>query len=176
MALSISELIKPLLISFILILILEIISTTVSPIFFSNGLQLEFHLLFVIFLGFRMTGRWMAPTVFSIQFFHSLFSIEGWALGTFTGIIICLMIGRLKEMISLSNNIVTMLVTFGIQLVWFFLKAGMLVLKVETFPFLERFWLFLPQGIILSLLSPFLFKLLNDIWEIGHENTLGNEA
>ena len=149
----------------LLLLFLEILSTSLFSIIGLAKFKPSFHIIIVIFLSFYFRNAYLAVLILLMQYIHSLFSIEGWAMGTFAGVIVSMLISYIRELINLSSPIITVIVTQVSMIVWFFITSILLYLQMDELNYvLEKFWRFLPESIVLSLLSPILFVLLETLW------------
>jgi hypothetical protein len=174
---QIKNLITPLLITIIILILLEILSTVVLPIVGLKYYILPFNILIVLFLGFKVRTPFLSFLILIIQYFHSFFTIEGWESGTIVGIFVCILIAYLKELIHFSSNFATMLVTQIFQFSWFLLSSSLIYLRTSDFNYIIiKFWRFLPESILISILSPFIFALLERIWNISDRGMLGEEV
>lgn len=151
-----------------LLVFLEIVSTSLFPAIGLENIKLAFSVLIVLFLAFKLETPLLPFFILIIQYFHSIFSIEGWATGTVVGIIISLSVRFLKDLLQFSSAISTIIVVQIFQIIWFLLMAFILSLKLSSFEhFLNMFWQFVPESFLLSLLSPLFFNLLDRVWKIG---------
>lgn len=98
---------------------------------------------------------------------HSSFSTEGWETGTIAGITVATLLNYLKDLIHVSSKISTMIMIQLTQLVWFAIFATIICMKMDDFSlFLYRFWKFLPESILMSLIAPFFFTyIMENIWK-----------
>ena len=152
----------------LLLLILEIITTALVPALGIHKYKLAFHLLIVLFIGFKVETPFLPIMILIIQLFHSAFTIEGWAYGTFAGVLVCIIIGYVKDLLDFSSTASTIVLTEIFQVVWFIIVAILIYLRLDSFDYiLARLWRFIPESILLSLLSPFFFSLLDRIWKIS---------
>ena len=166
MKLRISEILRSLLISCIILVLLELFSSTILPIIGLKGLRLSFNILIILFLTLRLNSAWLPYCILVIQLVHSVFSIEGWAIGTIAGLVISGIINALKDVIHMNSAVSTMVVVQTFQLVWFLLVNLMLGFKVANYGVLGMFFFsFLGQSIVLSILSPYMFYLFERIWK-----------
>ena len=98
---------------------------------------------------------------------HSVFSIEGWALGTLAGLIVMMSANYLKEVLHLTTAFMTMLTVQLFQVIWYVTVTLVICLKISDF---DKFglilWSFIPGSILLSLISPVLFWMLGLIWRV----------
>ncbi len=161
--------IKDIILSFIyssiFLVIFEVFSATFLPAIGLDGYRLGFHILIVLFIGFRVQSIYVPYLVFGIELMHSVFTIEGWAIGTFSGIIVTGLIGYLKDMIQLNSRLSTIVVVQIFQTIWFTIVSILISIKIGDFSYIfQRFWRFLPESILLSLISPFFFIILAKFW------------
>lgn len=164
---------KSLLLTLAILLVLEVINTSFLPIIGLDDYNLAFNVLIVLFIGFKIESSYQALYIFIVQYFHSLFTVEGWETGTIAGILICIIISYMKEILHLINFVTTIFVTYVFQFVWFVIAAGLIYLKTENFTYVsDKFWRFLLEGLILSVLAPWFFILLQKIWKLDKERSL----
>lgn len=177
MRLEAKNLFLPLLISGFILILLEIMATTFLPVLGLANYGLSFHILLVLYLGFKLQSPYLAFMILYFQFLHSFFTIEGWEVGTIAGILTCVLISYLRDLVHLSSHVMTILVTFLFQIFWFLLASSIIFLKSGNYSLLvERFWRFLPEGFVLALISPFLFMFLDKIWKASSLGVLGEES
>lgn len=173
---NMKDIIFPLIKTVILLFVLEIITTAIFPMIGLVNYRVPFNILIVLFLGLRLETPYLAVLILAVQYFHSFFSIEGWEMGTVTGIVICIIVSYVREMIHFSSFAMTILITQVFQLFWFFVQSILIYVMMGNPDYiLEKGWRFLPQSIIISILSPFFFFLLNKIWEIDDRGMLGDK-
>ena len=159
------DLIKSMTLTILLLVILDIISTAVLPALGFYKIKLPFNILIILYLGFNINNSILPFLILILQYFHAAFSIEGWSYGTFAGVFICMLIGYLKELLDFSTMISTIIVTQVFQCVWFLVTSILIYLRSGNFPFIiDRFWRFLPESLIISIMSPLFFALLSRIW------------
>lgn len=171
------KLLRPLGITILILVVLEIISTALIPMMGLTKYRIPFNVLIVLYMGLKLETPYTSILILCLQYTHSFFSIEGWEMGTISGVIICIIISYLKDLLHLSSSIITIFVTQMFQFVWFFIISALLYLKEESFSFiLEKFWRFLPESIVLSLLAPFFFGVLDVIWRAEENRTLGESV
>ncbi len=146
---------------------LEIVTSTLMPVLGWKEYRLTFNVLIILFLAIRMDSPGVPWMILGFQMVHSIFSIEGWALGTLAGIIVMLSANYLKELLHLTTAFMTMLVVQFFQVIWFITVTLVICLKIGDF---EKFSLivgsFIPGSIFLSLISPILFWILGMIWKV----------
>ena len=178
MRLKLKNLWAPLVATMGLLVFLEIISSTLFPIVGIQNYRLPFHILIVLYLGFRLETPYLSFLVLLLQYIHSLFSIEGWALGTVAGVLICMLCAYLKELLDFSSKMSTIFLTLLFQGLWFFIQGFLLYLTMDDWGYIvEKFWRFLPESLVLSILSPFIFSILDFLWKsVGHPGALEEEV
>ncbi|HXH31450.1 MAG TPA: hypothetical protein VNJ01_11600 [Bacteriovoracaceae bacterium] len=161
-------------ISFILTVLLliglEIVTSTILPAVGWKEYRLTFNVLIVLFLALRLESPLVPWMILGLQVVHSVFSIEGWALGTLAGLIVMTSANYLKELLHLTTAIMTMLTVQLFQVIWFVTVTVIICLKISDF---DKFplivWSFIPGSVLLSFLSPVLFWLLEQIWRVPKE-------
>lgn len=152
----------------LLLITLEIFSTAILPALGLNNIKLAFNVIIVLFLAFKLETPFLAFLILVLQYVHSIFSIEGWAIGTLVGIFISLSVRYLRDLLQFSTKFSTIVVVQVFQLVWFVMLATMLSIKLGDFSnFFVLFWNFVPESIFLSLVSPFFFDLLDRVWKVN---------
>jgi len=173
---NMKDIFYPLVKTLILLFVLEIITTAVFPMIGFLNFRIPFNILLVLFLGLRLETPYLALLVLSVQYFHSFFSIEGWEMGTITGIFICIVVSYVRDMIHFSSWGMTILITQLFQLLWFSVQSLLIYIQLGNLNYiLDKGWRFLPQSVIIALLSPFFFFLLNKIWNIDDRGILGDK-
>jgi len=150
---------------------LEIVTATVLPALGWYEYRLTFNVLIIIFLAIRLDSPTVPWMVMLLQMVHSIFSVEGWALGTLAGLIVMMTANYLKELLHLTNAIVTMVTVQIFQLVWYLAVTMVICLKLSNF---DKFglilWSFIPGSFFLSIVSPGLFLLLEQIWKVPQDD------
>jgi hypothetical protein len=146
---------------------LEIVTSTILPAFGWNEYRLTFNVLIILFLAIRLGSSSVPWLVLGLQMVHSIFSIEGWALGTFAGLIVIISANYLKELLHLTTAIMTMVTVQLFQMIWYVTVTLVICLKISNFDkFGMIIWSFIPGSILLSLISPILFWILEQIWRV----------
>lgn len=149
----------------------EIITATVLPALGWKEYRLTFNVLIILFLAIRLDSPAVPWMILGLQFIHSIFSIEGWALGTLAGIIVMVSANYLKELLHLTTAFMTMLVVQFFQVIWFVTVSLIICLKISDFSkFGMIVWSFIPGSILLSLISPILFWILGSIWRVSNDS------
>lgn len=171
MKMRFSQLLVSMLITLGLLMGLEIVTSTVLPALGWYEYRLTFNVLIIIFLAIRLDSPSVPWMIMILQMIHSIFSVEGWALGTFAGLIVMMSANYLKEVLHLSTAIVTMATVQIFQLVWYVTVTLVICLKISNF---DKFgliiWSFIPGSIFLSIISPVLFWILEQVWRVPTEN------
>lgn len=171
------KLLRPLGITLLILIVLEIFSTALVPMLGLTKYRIPFNILIILYLGFKLETPYTSLLIFILQYTHSFFSIEGWEMGTIAGVIICIVISYLKDLLHLSSSVITILVTQLFQSFWFVIVSTLLYLKEDNFSYIvEKFWRFLPESIVISLLAPFFFGILDVIWRAEGERSLGERV
>ena len=169
--------IRPLVVTLLLLIMCEVLSSAFLPLIGLNHYRIPFNVLIVLYFGFKLDSPYTPIIIFCIQYFHSFFSIEGWEMGTIAGIIICISMSYLKDLIHFKSSIATIFVTQVFQFVWFVITSSLIYLKHENINYIiDKFWRFLPESIVLSLLSPFLFLIIGTIWSSRSGSLLGEDS
>jgi hypothetical protein len=157
----------------VLLVVLEVISATVFPLIGIEKYQIPFNILIVLYLSFKLDSPYLALLILLVQYFHSLFSIEGWAIGTFIGVLISRIIYLFKETVEFFAFPLVIIVVQVSFLLWLIFSSMFVYFGNNSFaPVWSRFWIFIPESIIASLLSPLLFMVLEKIWKQDEEASL----
>lgn len=154
---------------------LEIVTATVLPAFGWHEYRLTFNVLVILFLAIRMDSPAVPWMILGLQVLHSVFSVEGWALGTFAGLVVMVSANYLKEVLQLSTAFMTMITVQLFQVIWFFTVTLVICLKISDFSkFTMILWSFIPGSILLSIISPLIFLILTQIWRVpSHGGPVG---
>lgn len=155
----------------ILLIILEIFSSAFLPSLGIVDFKPAFSVLIVLFLAFKLETPVLPFLILVTQYVHSIFSIEGWAIGTLAGIIVSLSVRFLKDLLDFTTAISTIIVVQIFQIAWFIMVSFMLSIKLGSFSsFFQIFWQFVPESFVLSLLAPLFFILLDKVWKVGNNS------
>ena len=150
-----------------LLVIMEIFSSAIFPALGFSDFKPAFNVLIVLYLAFKMEVPFLPFLILSFQYIHSAFSIEGWATGTIAGIIIAMSVRYVKDMLSFSSVISTIIVVQIFQIAWFLIMAIILTMKVgDVSHFFIIFVKYLPESFFISIISHHFFKLLDYFWKI----------
>lgn len=168
---NITEIIPSFLITLILLLVLDIVCATIFPLIGFVNFRLPFNILIVLYMGFKLEHPTLAILIMILQYTHSFFTIESWAMGTAAGIVVWTIVSYVRDLLHFSSKLVTSFVTEMFQLLWFVIVAILLYVKLGTFDYiLAKFWRFIPSSLIISLLAPYFFSMLDRIWGVGRES------
>lgn len=155
----------PLLISCIFLVVFNVITTALFPAIGFERLRIPFYVLIILFMGFKLDTPFLGAFIFIVMYVHSFFTVEGWEIGTISGILTCSSIARLRNIIHLSGAGFVMGTVFVFQVVWFLISSVLFFVKLNSWSYLiDKFFIFIPESLILSVLSPLLFHLLDKIW------------
>jgi uncharacterized membrane protein YvlD (DUF360 family) len=172
-----SEIVPRLFITVLILLVLEVISSAFLPLFGINKYMIPFNVLIVLFLGFKLENPYLAVMIVVVQYFHSIFTIEGWEIGTIAGVLICVVISYLRDVLHFTSSVVTIMVTQLFQFLWFTIVSALLYMKLGSIDYIvDKFWRFLPESIVLSLMAPFFFSILDKVWGVRDEGLMGESA
>jgi len=161
-----AHLIKPLGVTLLILVVLEILSTAFLPMMGLTKYRIPFNVLIILYMGFKLETPFVSLMILILQYTNSFFSIEGWEMGTVAGVVICIVISYLKDLLHLTSSIITIVVTQIFQTLWFLIVSSLVYLKTDDFSYItQKFWRFLPESIVISLLAPFLFSILDAIWK-----------
>ena len=156
----------------ILLIIVEMITTTVLPAIGIENFKPAFNVLIVLFLAFKIETPLLPFLILIIQYVHSAFSIEGWGAGTFTGILVSVSVRYVKDMLNFTSAISTIIVVQVFQLIWFVFISLMLSMKQGDFSgFFSYIGSNIPETIFLSLISHHVFKLLDNFWMVDRKES-----
>lgn len=167
MRMKLSQILVSFMITLALLIGLEIVTSTLLPAMGWKEYRLTFNVLLILFLAIRMDTPIVPWLILGLQMVHSIFSIEGWALGTLAGLIVMSSANYLKEVLHLTTAFMTMLTVQLFQVIWYVTVTLIICLKISDF---DKFglilWSFIPGSILLSLISPLLFWMLGAIWRV----------
>jgi len=69
----------------------------------------------------------------------------------------------------------TILITQVFQLLWFFVQSILIYIQLGNMDYiLNKGIRFLPQSVIIALLSPFFFLILNKMWKVNDRGMFGD--
>jgi len=170
MRMRLSQLLISFAISIGLLMGLEIVTSTILPALGWHDYRLTFNVLIILFIALRLDSPMVPWMIMGLQMIHSIFSVEGWALGTLAGLIVMVSANYLKELLHLTTAFMTMITVQLFQMIWYLTVTLIICLKISNF---DKFgliiWSFIPGSILLSLISPILFWILEQIWRVPSE-------
>jgi hypothetical protein len=153
------------------LVVVEALATILFPALGMPGVNLAFSAVIVLYMAFKLNFFYLPFLIFVVQYVHSAFSIEGWAVGTLVGIIVSISVKYLKDLLNFSTAISTIIVVQIFQIVWFILASFLLSVKLGNFgDFFPYIWRYTPESILLSLISPYLFVLMDWFWRFHEKN------
>ena len=153
----------------ILLICLEVLTSAFLPAIGVVDFKPAFSVLIVLFMAFKLDTPVLPWLILILQYSHSVFSIEGWGIGTLAGIIVALSVRYLRDLLHFSTAISTIIVVQIFQLAWFLMVSFMLCLKLGDFGvFFSIFWQFVPESLVLSIVSPFFFMILDKAWSVNN--------
>ena len=120
---NLKDIIFPLIKTIMLLFFLELMTTAVFPMIGLVNYRIPFNILIVLYLGLRLETPYLAILILCVQYFHSFFSVEGWEMGTVTGIVICIIVSYIREMMHFSSWGMTIVITQLFQLLWFLVQS-----------------------------------------------------
>ena len=148
-----------------ILIALEIATSALFPALGWREHLLAFNVVIILFMALKVTTPLLPWFVMLLQLMHAAFSVEGWALGTLVGILVSLIASYLKEVLQFSSAFATMVIVQLFQLVWYIATVSIICLKLGNFEkFGMMFWNAMPGTLLLSVLSPLIFKLLDKVW------------
>lgn len=172
MRMRLSDIIIAFLMTLALLLGFEVVTATLLPAIGWNEYRLTFHVLIIIFLAIRLESPLTPWMILILQFVHSAFSIEGWAIGTLSGLAILVSANYLKDLLQLTSALMTMITVQLFQIIWFLTVTCIICLKISDFSkFMMILWSFIPGSILLSIISPLIFWLLGRIWRSSESSS-----
>lgn len=167
MKLRLKDLLSSLSLTLILLIFSDILITSLLPALGLRHFNMSIHILIVIFLGFYIQTPYISLLILLIQLVHSLFTVEGWAHGTFTGVVLIMLLNYLKDLLQFRSALFTFLLTFVLQYLWFFIVASLIYFRVGNFEYYSQsFFDILPETLVVSFISPFFFSVLSKIWKV----------
>lgn len=168
------DILFPLLLTLVMLSVLEILTTTFLPMMGLHRYTIPFSILFVLYLGFKLETPYLPILILVVQYVHHLFSIEGWEAGTVSGIMVCLLISYLRDLIHFNSIAMTVFVTQFFQSIWFVIVSLLIYLRTGSLDYIiDKFWRFIPESIMISILAPLVFALLDRLWRSSDDGRLG---
>ena len=174
MKIPLNKIIRPFLITLIFLILLEILTSSIVSILGFSRFHIPLNLVLLFYLAIRLETPFMAFLVFIVQYTHSFFTIENWAVGTFIGILICRVVSKFRDLIQISSYPLTVAVMQVFLMSWHLIYSSFFYFQTggKTI-FFERFVTTFFEGLVASLISYHLFSLLDRIWFSGKEREFG---
>ena len=145
---------------------LDIFSSVILIAFGINNFHLAFEILIILFLGLRVNHPLLPVFILVLMFFHGAFSTDGWEISTTVGVLVCLLLNYLRDLIQISGKRSTMVTVQIFQLAWFVVIALIISLKNNDFSYYyTKFPRFLAESILMSLIAPYFFYFMSKIWK-----------
>ncbi len=158
----------------LLLIFLQVLSTAILPTLGLGKFRLPFNILIILFLAFKLESPFLAIFIMIFQYIYSFFSVEGWALGTFAGIVVSMVVAYLKDVIHFSSVFLTILVTEIFQLAWFVVVSMLIYLQVGNWEYIfDKLARFVPESLAISFIAPLVFAFLDKAWKIDKQE-MGN--
>ncbi len=162
--------------SLLILILLEIFSTTFLPIIGLTSYRIPFNILLSLYVSFKLDTIYPPLFIFMIHYIHSFFSVEGWETGTIAGVTACFTISYFKDIVHLSSYTTTVIFTQIFQFFWPCITGILLYFKGASISFLiDKFWRFIPESIFIAFMAPLIYPLLDKIWDVSDETTLRND-
>ncbi len=156
-----------------LLIIFEILNSSLIPEMGFTNFRIPINVLIILYLGFKIDSPYLPLIVLLLQIFHGAFSNEGWALGTLVGIVVSVIMSYTREFFNLSTSLMIIVVTQIFQAVWFGLTCLIYYTKSGHFIFLSNHLKhFLVESLVISILAPFFFFLLDKIWNMKSTDSI----
>ena len=150
----------------LLLFVIEILSSSLFPSLGLANSRIVITILFTLFFAIRIQSNFVPFYILIIHLFHSAFSIEGWAIGTFSGLSMALVLGFLRGKIQVNSYISTSLLTFVFHLFWLLISTTLICLKLQNFElFTNLYFKPLIGVVVVSVISPFFFIILENFWK-----------
>ena len=149
----------------VFLLLSDVLVSSLFPLVGFENLRVSCLTIIILYLSFYFNNLLIAPLIAYFYFVHGIFSVEHWSVGALSCLTVSILISSLRNVIHLSNYFVTFVFVQLFQIVIFFISSLIIYLKLDSSEsLLESFYLFLPESIIISFISPMVFNLLHKIW------------
>lgn len=171
---KLESLLKIHLITLFLLAVAEVLFASILPSLGLTNFRLALNIIVIIYITYKADSKFLPYLILSVQFVHGLFSIEGWAIGTLIGSVISIAIIMLKGLIDYRNPVIVIITAFVTQLIWCLGSSFFISMKINR-P--EFFWSYLSSNlvpiVVLSLIAPIIFQILNFLWDSGRKSEVG---
>lgn len=162
----------------LIFLFMEVFVSSFIPAMISTFHLPQFMPIFILFLGVRWDSPYRPVYILLLNIIHASFSTEGWAIGTFLGVLLAWPLGSLREIVHFSSTFVLSIFSFFFHLTWFFLGTFVFAMKNDNYGLLKIYAVpILLKSVFLCLCTPILFKVLDSVWNgdgNGQEQGLSN--
>ncbi|MCT4642050.1 MAG: hypothetical protein N4A33_07090 [Bacteriovoracaceae bacterium] len=149
----------------LLLILFELISSALFPALGLSSFKLPFNVLVVLYLAFKVNHPSVPFIILFLQFVHSAFSIEGWAVTTLIGLIVLFVLKYIKDLLDFSSAASTMIAVFLFHIFWFFCLAIFISIKAsDSSLFMTYLFGAFFESLLITLFSPLIFKLLDYFW------------
>jgi hypothetical protein len=150
------------------------IMASIIPLWFSSNSRLRFDILVIVYISLRFDNPFLPFLILLIELLDIAFSTEHFALGTFAGMFIFILIRQLKGLLRVETKTLIAALTTVCQLVWFIVVSVFIYLRSAALSTIGyRFLYFISEAIFLSLISPYIFMLFDKIMRIDSNFELG---
>jgi hypothetical protein len=134
---------------------------------FFIGVHLRFFLLGVVctYLSLKVQHARIPYLIFALCLSHSVFTSEGWAINTFIGILLYLVMSALREKVNLGSFFSLVCFYFISLFSWDLLRSiiwSMKSARISLIP--EMISADILSNLILALITPLLVKLFASVW------------
>jgi len=154
-----------------LLVISEIIVSTIFPLVGLIDFRISFVTVIVLYLAFYYNNILIAPLIAYFYLIHGIFSLEHWSIGALSTLLISIVISFLRNLIHLNSYFVTFVFVQLFQILIFIINSSLMSLKVGSFQFLgESLTLFILESLTISALSPIVFNLLQRFWSVTEDD------
>lgn len=156
----------------LLFIFMEVFVASFIPAMISTFHLPQFMPMFIIYLGVKWDSPYRPIYILILNLIHATFSTEGWAIGTFLGVLLAMPLSSLREIIHFNSNLVLTIFSFFFHLVWFFLGTIIFAMKNDNYELIKLYSMpILFKSLFLSFCTPVIFKILERFWL----NSNGNE-
>lgn len=159
----------------VLFLVLEISSSALIPAIFSSFYLPQFMPLFVLFIGIRWDSSIRPLLILFLNIIHGAFSVEGWAIGSFIGVLLSWPLGILREIIHFSSSFVLIIFSCIFYSLWFFLATFIFAMKNDQYHLIKEYTaIILIKSLLLAIITPLVFIILDKIWMGSSDSQQGH--
>ncbi len=153
--------------------ILGFINLFVSSLFHffgHNSFENPLHILIILYFSIKFDSTERPFIILLVELLQGAFSVEGWAYGTFTGVILSILLLPFKGFLHFSNYFVMFLVSFFFQVSWFIFSTGLLTLRLSQNHFsYSKFSDAVAVSLLFSLMTPPFLKFMDKVWSTENQ-------